>query len=414
MHCTDKRATLGKLMAGSAWIAAPLSAQASDFGRSKGFPTGWGPPGQNPNPWGHPDWIVGNFSGGIEKLFNHKVVKAPATPGPLGTKLRPMRWGLFSSFEEYQKRYGKPAMLVARSDTVFYEHYEFDRTQEMRFYSKSMAKGVLGLLAGLAFDHGLFESLEDPIEKYEGRLKGKPLGEVTLRQALNMSSGADVCQWLCGTRNDFERWDLRGFLGHPRSRGQNTDQDAVVLNWPYSFKSKPGTAFNYSHVDPHLISMALRAAAKMGVAEFTEAALWKGIGAQADAVWLTDSTGVEDVSSSFSACLRDWGRLGLLVAQNGALGGRQVIKSSWFEECRTHRPSETFLRLGRIQGYGQGYKFYLHHPGDDGRWLRFGGDWGQSIYTDGKTGTTLVILSASNEGGQEYGRLFETAMSGTS
>ncbi len=197
MHCPDKRSTLSRLLAGSAWLAAPMSAQANDFGRSKGFPSGWGPAGQNPNPWNHPDWIVGNFSGGVEKLFNHKIVKAPAAPGPLGTKLRPMRWGLFGSFEDYQKRYGKPAMLVARSDTVFYEHYEFDRTQEMRFYSKSMAKGVLGLLAGLAFDHGLFESLEDPIEKYEGRLKGKPLGEVTLEEKKKVpgSPGRHVSRW---------------------------------------------------------------------------------------------------------------------------------------------------------------------------------------------------------------------------
>lgn len=414
MYCPDKRSTLAKLITSSAFLIAPLSAKASDFGRAKGFPTGWGPPGQNPNPWGHPDWIVGNFSGGVEKLFDHKVVKAPATSSPLANSPRAMRWGLFGSFQDYQKRYGKPAMLVARSDTVFYEHYEFDRSQEMRFYSKSMAKGVLSLLVGLAFDLGLFDSLEDPVEKYDGRLKGKPLGRVTLRQALNMSSGADICHWLCGTRDDFEKWDLRGFMGHPRSRGKNTDQDAVILNWSHGFKHEPGTAFNYSHVDPHLISMALRAASKMSITEFTETALWRGIGAQADAVWLTDSVGVEDVSASFSASLRDWGRLGLLVAQSGALGGKQIIKSEWFQECRTHRSSEAFLRRGRIQGYGQGYKFYFHHPGDDGKWLRFGGDLGQSIYTDSRTGTTLVILSASNEGGQEYGRLFETALSSTS
>jgi CubicO group peptidase (beta-lactamase class C family) len=203
-------------------------------------------------------------------------------------------------------------------------------------------------------------------------------------------------------------------MGHPRGRGKNTDQDAVILNWSHGFKYEPGTVFNYSHVDPHLISMALRAASKLSIAEFTETYLWRGIGAQSDAVWLTDSVGVEDVSSSFSASLRDWGRLGLLVAQSGALGGQQVIKSQWFQECRTHRPSEAFLRRGRIQGYSQGYKFFLHHPGDDGKLLRFGGDFGQSIYTDSGTGTTLAILSASNEGGQDYAKLFETAMASTS
>jgi len=413
MHSLVKRQTLKKLAAAAALVGAPFSALPNDFGRSKGYPTGWGPPGQNPNPWGHPDWIVGNFSGGVEKLFGSSTVKAPASASTLASKPKPMRWGLFGTFQDYQKKFGKPAVLVARAETIFYEHYEFDRTQDMRFYSKSMAKGVLSLLAGLAFDLGVLEDLDDPIDKYDSRLKGKPLGEVTLRQALNMSGGADVCQWLCGTRNDFERWDLHGFMGHPRSRGKNTDQDAVVLNWPHGFKSKPGSAFNYSHVDPHLISMAIRAASKMSISKFMETSLWNAIGAQADALWLTDSTGVENVSASLSASLRDWGRLGLLVAQNGYLAGKQVIRGRWFEECRTHRQSEAFLRKGRISGYNQGYKFYFHHPGEDGNWLRFGGDFGQSIYTDAKTGTVLVILSASNEGGHEYSRLFETAISST-
>jgi CubicO group peptidase (beta-lactamase class C family) len=400
-------------MAGAAAAAWPVAGQANDYGRSLGFPTGWGPPGRNPNPWGYPDWIVGNFSGGVEALFDHRVVKAPAAASALASQPRPMKWGLTGTFQDYQKKFGKPAMLVARADTVYYENYEFDRTAQMRFYSKSMAKSVLSLLVGLAFDNGVFGSLEDPIHNYDDRFKGKPLGEVTLRQALNMSSGADLCHWLCSPRTDFERWNEHAFMGHPRSRGKNTDQDAVTLNWAHGLKSPPGKAFNYSHVDPHLIGMALRAASKMTITEYTQTALWHPMGAQADAVWLTDAKGVEEVSASFSATLRDWGRLALLVAQGGALAGKQIIKASWFQECRTHRPAESFLRKGRIAGYDQGYKFYFHHPNDDGSWLRFGGDLGQSIYTDAKSGTALVILSASNDGGQEYRRLFETAIATT-
>lgn len=410
MRSMDRREAIRWCVAGGAWATWPLAGQANDYGRSRGFPTGWGPPGQQPNPWAYPDWIVGNFSGGVETLFDRRVVKAPPDASPLASRPRPMKWGAFGTFQEYQQKFGKPAMLVARADTVYYEHYEFDRTAQMRFFSMSMAKSVMSLLAGLAFDHGVFRSLEDPVHAYDDRLKGKPLGAVTLRQALNMSSGADLCQWLCNPRTDFERWNERAFMGHPRSRGKNTDQDAVVLNWPHGFKSPPGQAFNYSHVDPHLVAMALRAASKMTISEFTEKALWHPMGAQADAVWLTDAQGVEEVSASFLATLRDWGRLALLVAQNGALAGKQIIKPAWFQECRTHRADEAYLRKGRIAGYDQGYKFYFHHPNDNGNWLRFGGDWSQSIYTDSRSGTALVILSASNDGG-EYRRLFETAIS---
>ena len=410
----DRRRRLLQLGGVGAAAFLPSFALASDYGRSKGFPTGWGPPGQSANPWGHADYIVGNFSGGIEKLFSHRIVKAPEKPSVLKSKPIPMKWGLFATFQDYQKKYGKPAVLVGRSDTIAYENYEFERTQEMRFYSKSMAKSVLSLITGLAFEHGVLENLDDPIDKYDSRLKGKALGIVTIRQALNMSSGADICHWLCGERNNFDRWDLHAFLGHPRNRGKNTDQDTAVINWEHGFKNRPGTAFNYSEIDPHLVSMAIRASTKMSIAEFAEKVLWAPIGAESDAVWLTDSKGVEDVGASFSATLRDWGRLALLVAQQGNILGKQVIKQTWFNQCRTFLPTEGYLRKGRISGYGGGYKFFFHHPTDNGSWLRFGGDLGQSIYADFKSGTALVILSASNDGGGEYPRLFETSISATS
>jgi CubicO group peptidase (beta-lactamase class C family) len=409
----NKRLTLAQLSGAGIAALLPNFALANDYGRSRGFPTGWGPPGQHPNPWGHADYIVGNFSGGIEKLFSHRLVKAPEKPSVLKSKPIPMKWGLFSTFQEYQKKFGKPAVLVGRSNTIAYEHYEFDRTQDMRFYSKSMAKSVLSLITGLAFEQGVLDNLDDPIEKYDSRLKNKALGIVTIRQALNMSSGADICHWLCGERNNFDRWDLHAFLGHPRSRGKNTDQDATAINWGHGFKNRPGTAFNYSEIDPHLISMAIRASTKTSIADFAEKALWAPIGAESDAVWLTDSKGVEDVGASFSATLRDWGRLALLVAQQGNVSGRQVIKQAWFDQCRTFLPSEGYLRKGRISGYDGGYKFFFHHPKDDGEWLRLGGDLGQTIYIDFKSGTVLVILSASNEGGGEYRRLFETSIAAT-
>ena len=145
----DRRRRLLQLGGVGAAAFLPSFALARDYG---GFPTGWGPPGQFANPWGHADYIIGNFSGGIEKLFSHRVVKAPERPSVLKSKPIPMKWGLFATFQDYQKKYGKPAVLVGRSDTIAYENYEFERTQEMRFYSKSMAKSVLSLITGLALN----------------------------------------------------------------------------------------------------------------------------------------------------------------------------------------------------------------------------------------------------------------------
>ena len=403
----------GLALAGGAWC---IGLGAQDFGAAKGYPGGWPPlneRGGQPVPWTDPDYLVSNMSGGMEPLFKHAVVRAPARAAELQSK--PMAFSLDArtDFAAYQRQYGKPAMLVARGSTVHFENYEFARSADMRFYSKSMAKGVLGLLAGLALEQGLFDSLEDPIEKYDGRLKGKPLGAVKLRHALNMSSGADICQLDCGQRNDYERWEERAFLGTGRRRTLGTDGDQVAIDWPWGLANPSGTRFNYSHVDPHLVGMAIRGASRLSLAQFTEKALWQPMGAQADALWFTDAKGSEEVTASFCATLRDWGRIGLLVANKGWANGRQVMKEAWFQSYRTFREDEAFLKPGQIpKKWGQeGYKQFLHLPQVASTWLRFGGDLGQSIYIDQRSGAVMVVLSVSNQTGQQiYEDLFKAAL----
>jgi CubicO group peptidase (beta-lactamase class C family) len=389
---------------------------ANDFGASKGYLSGWPPlneRGGQPMPWTNSDYLVSNMSGGMEPLFKHSVVKAKGPASELRSQPLAFKLDGKTDFANYQRQFGKTAVLVARGSTLYFENYEFSRTADMRFYSKSMAKGVLGLLAGLALEHGVLDSLDDPIEKYDGRLKGKPLGGVKLRHALNMTSGADICQLDCGQRNDFERWEERAFLGSGRRRTVGTDADRVAIDWPWGFSHPSGTRFNYSHVDPHLVGMAIRGGAGQSLAQFTEKALWQPMGAQSDALWLTDSQGSEEVAGSFCATLRDWGRIGLLVANKGSVNGKQVIKESWLQTYRHFKDDEAFLKPGNIPNkWGkEGYKNFLHLPHINSAWLRFGGDLGQSIYIDQKSGTVMVVLSVSNQTGQQiYEDLFKSAL----
>ena len=389
---------------------------ANDFGASLGFPAGWPPlnaRGGQPLPWVNPDYLVSNMSGGMEPLFKHAVVRAQGPASVIKTKPLDFKLGGRTDFTDYQRQFGKTALLVARGDTVHFENYEFTRNADMRFYSKSMAKGVLGLLAGLALEQGVLDSLDDPIEKYDQRLKGKDLGAVKIRHALSMSSGVDICQTGCGQSTDYERWEERSFAGTGTRRTKGTDADQVAIDWPWGFAHPSGTNFNYSSIDPHLVSMAIRGGAKMSLAQFTEKALWQPLGAQADALWFTDSRGVEEVAGSFCATLRDWGRVGLLVANRGVANGRQVMKESWFKTYRDFQADEAYLKPGAIpkKGGNEGYKNFLHLPQSGTTWLRFGGDLGQAIYIDQKSGAVMVVLSVSNQTGQQiYDDLFRSAL----
>ena len=67
------------------------------------------------------------------------------------------------------------------------------------------------------------------------------------------------------------------------------------------------------------------------------------MGAEADATWIRTTDGIEVGSGSFNAVLRDYGRLGVLLANDGAVGGRQIVPKDYLLEATDwHRQPEAF------------------------------------------------------------------------
>ena len=78
-----------------------------------------------------------------------------------------------------------------------------------------------------------------------------------------------------------------------------------------------GASFNYTDICPVMVAWALESVYAKPLANIAEQKLWHPLGASDDATWLTDSKGFTFSGAGFSATLRDWARIGLLVAQNG-------------------------------------------------------------------------------------------------
>lgn len=377
----------------------------NDFGASKGFPFGW--PAKNerggqPMPWQDESLNVGNFSGGIETFWPSSTVKAFNAPSPLvrGESL-PDRLSL--RIRDLQRKAGKPAVLVIRKGQISYENYEFGRNESMRFLGKSMVKSVLSLLTGIALDKGIIKSLDDTVGKYAPRtLEKTALSEITLQNALNMSGGANICipNHCAAPRDDIEKWQWAS-SGHPVNRLRRTNVDRVLAQWNHGLKYPQGTRYEYNPVDPSLIGLVLREATGQSLSNFASDVLWRPMGAERDGAWLTDSMGREDVDGGFLATLRDWGRLGLLVANGGKVGQRQVVAESFILKCRETTGVFDYLAPGKIEGklLRAGYKNFFHLPVESEHWLKFQGAEGQTILADRKSGSVFVVLSASNQEG---------------
>jgi CubicO group peptidase (beta-lactamase class C family) len=104
---------------------------------------------------------------------------------------------------------------------------------------------------------------------------------------------------------------------------------------------------------------------------------------------MVDAEGYEFGHFGLSATLRDYARLGRLLAHDGAWNGQQIIPARWMLEATTVRPEDTYLLPGKaMRDFGYGYLFWLL-PGNR-RQFALVGAFGQRIIVDPQSKLVMV------------------------
>ena len=119
------------------------------------------------------------------------------------------------------------------------------------------------------------------------------------------------------------------------------------------------------------------------------------MGAEADASWTIDKSGYETAYFGFNATVRDYARLGMLLANDGALDGRQIIPAAWVRAATT--PSARNFQPGQASSFfGYGYQTWIL-PGKQ-REFMLRGLRGQGIFVDSKSKLVMVHTAAGEVG----------------
>jgi CubicO group peptidase (beta-lactamase class C family) len=328
-----------------------------------------------------------------EKVFSSKKVKRSGEvwPLPAAAPLDPQKVtytfkGQRHTLAEYLQRTRTTAMLVLKDGKVVFETYQYERKPEQHFLSFSMSKTITAMLVGIALQDGAIRSLDDKAGDYVRELQGSAYGKVTLRQLLTMTSGVKWNDEVTGT-GESDMLQLNEC--HMRHRG--CDSSLALLAAHKDFAHEPGTRFNYSGGDTMVLGHVLRAATKMDVSTFTQERLWSRIGAESDAAWMVDRHGVENVFGHFAATLRDFGRLGQMMAARGVARGEAVLAPGYWQEMTTPQFQASRPRVATSY-FGYGYQLWLDpKPGV----FCFRGLKGQAIYVDVPKNLVLVRLAVA-------------------
>jgi CubicO group peptidase (beta-lactamase class C family) len=338
----------------------------------------------------------GTMLPGVEVVtFEHSDSLFPVNRVPRGGAIRPLppvstplknvhfqsraeKYDLF----DYLADNRVAGLLILKDGKVALEDYELGATPDTRWISFSMAKSISSTLVGAALKQGLISSLDDPLTRYLPQLKGGAYDGVTVRNIMQMASGVKWNETYTDPHSDRRKLLDKQLEQKPGS--------IVAYMNTLTRAGPPGSIWNYSTGESFLVGALLEAATHKPLATYLSETLWSRLGMEQDATWWLESPGGMGLAGSgLGATLRDYGRFGLLVQQEGVLDGQPIVPAGWFQQA-----GSAHLIGGKSVDYG-----YLWWPVPAGDPIHRGafeaiGIFGQHLYINPRQKLVIVVLSA--------------------
>ena len=372
---------------------------AQTYGAAEGYPVPDAATARRlGNPW-EPRDRVGAFTH-IDAIYPTRLVKRAAAPWTYKRAPATLSDPFRDRVTDYLSRNPVTGLLIARDDQILFENYQYGRTDRDRFVSQSMVKSITGLLIGIAIADGSIKSIDDLPEAYAPGFKGSEYGSTSIRDLLHMSSGVEF-----GEEQEHGRDLNRLWRDMVSGSGKGTIASITQFNRRIA---PAGTRFYYASIEPDVLGVVLRYATGKSLSDYLQEKIWGPIGAEDDAKWLLDAEGFELAHFGFNAVLRDYARLGRLLAHDGMWEGRQLIPAPWMIEATTTRPSDGYLAPGRTSPDSLGYGYLIWLLPGMRRQFALRGAYGQLVLVDPPS--KLVLVQTALARGEDIWKLWHAAV----
>ncbi|PIV77285.1 MAG: 6-aminohexanoate hydrolase [Rhodobacteraceae bacterium CG17_big_fil_post_rev_8_21_14_2_50_63_15] len=370
----------------------PLTAR--EMGIMQGFPP---PPEKRPT---LENWDLAPFNRwsfqNIRSLFPTsdvrragQIIELPKNTGDLGGLVYTGADGEKRTVDQGLTHTYVDGFLVCHRGEVIEERYFNDMQPHTPHLSQSVAKSIVGTLAGVLHHEGLLD-LEMPLVDIVPELAACGYARASLNQVLDMQSGVRFTEDYGVPHSDMTRIDIASGW-RPQRPGEevSTIRDVILT---LSQERPHGKSFSYRSIESDVIAWAIERSLGAPLAQLLSDRIWSKLGAERDAFFTVDRAGTALADGGFNATLRDYGRFGLMMAQGGRLGKTQVVPEAWVQSCRVGEPDKfgaPYTDRAPNGAYRRQWWIHDARRGD----LMARGVFGQLIYIDYETDLLVVVLS---------------------
>ena len=220
-----------------------------------------------------------------------------------------------AEFDKFIDKGKTIAFLVIKNDTILYEHYSDNYSEDSPIPSFSVSKSFVSALVGIAIEEGYIKGTDEPITTYIPEFEDEQLKKVTIQHVLDMRAGFKFGENYLNPFSEVAKYyygrDLMKYIGKLKA------------------KKEPGKKFEYQSVNTQVLALIVERATKRTVAQYLEEKIWQPLQMEYNASWSIDDNGTIKAFCCLNAKTKDFAKLGRLYLNNGNWDGHQVVPQEW-------------------------------------------------------------------------------------
>ncbi|MFC0538175.1 serine hydrolase domain-containing protein [Pelagicoccus mobilis] len=284
-------------------------------------------------------------------------------------------------------------MLVLHKGKVVYERYFGALSEDGKHAAMSMTKSMTGLLAEILVAEGVLDD-QAKVETIVPELAQSAFGDATVRQVMDMTTGLKYSE-------DYSDPNADIWVYNAAANPLPKPADYVGPRSYYEFlqtvkkEGDHGEAFGYKTINTDVLAWIMAKTTGKDLTSLLSERIWRKIGAEQDAYTTVDSIGTPFAGGGLSAGLRDLGRIGQLMLNEGKLNGERIIPRKAIRSISKGGSKEAFAKAGYKDLAGGSYRgmWWVFH--NDHKAYAARGVHGQTIYID-PTAEMVIVRFASH------------------
>lgn len=283
-------------------------------------------------------------------------------------------------------------ILILHKGKIVYEKYLGCLNEQNKHAAMSMTKSLTGLLAEILVEEGVLDE-QAKVSSIIPELTKSAFGDATVRQVMDMTTALKYSENYADPNADI--W-IYSAAANPLPKAADYKGPVGYFEYLQTVKKQGehGGEFAYKTINSDTLGWIVSRVTGKSITTLLSERIWQKMGAEQDAYMTVDSKGVAFAGGGLSAGLRDLGRLGLLMLNEGRINNQVVFPKDVVANIKSGANKQAFAKAGYKTIPGGSYKsmWWVFHNQHEAFAAR--GVYGQTIYVD-PTAEMVIVRFAS-------------------